>query len=77
MPCRHLLSGDQAWAQKVVERDAAIDQLQQQIFFQMNVVLGRQQAMAQDLREIMAAGRIAAHLERVADHAKNMALRTI
>jgi phosphate transport system protein len=72
-----LLSGDHALAQKVVESDAAIDQLQQQIFFQMNVVLGRQQAMAQDLREIMAAGRIAAHLERVADHAKNIARRAL
>ena len=72
-----LLSIDHELAQVVVESDLVIDQLQKQILVQMNVVLARQQAMAQDLREIMAAGRIAAHLERVADHAKNIARRTL
>jgi len=42
----------------------------------MHIVLARQQAMADDLREILAAGRIAAHLERMADYAKNTAKRT-
>ena len=72
-----LLSSDHDLAQAVVDNDLVIDQLQQQILLQMNIVLARQQAMAQDLREIMAAGRIAAHLERVADHAKNIARRTL
>ena len=72
-----LLSSDHDLARVVVDSDLVIDQLQQQILVQMNIVLARQQAMAQDLREIMAAGRIAAHLERVADHAKNIARRTL
>ena len=71
-----LLSGDHDLAKKVVENDISIDQLQQQIDQHMNVVLARQEAMAQDLREILAAGRIAAHLERMADYAKNTAKRT-
>ncbi len=72
-----LLSSDHDLAQVVIDSDLVINQLQQQILFQMNIVLARQQAMAQDLREIMAAGRIAAHLERVAAHAKNIARRTL
>lgn len=71
-----LLKDDRELAQAVVASDAAADRLQQQINQHMNIVLARQQAMADDLREILAAGRIAAHLERLADYAKNTAKRT-
>jgi len=71
-----LLSGDHDLAKEVVANDVSIDLLQQQIDHHMNVVLSRQEAMAQDLREILAAGRIAIHLERMADYAKNTAKRT-
>lgn len=70
-----LLSDDRTLAQEVVASDVAADRLQQQINLHMNIVLARQQAMADDLREILAAGRIAAHLERLADYAKNTAKR--
>ncbi len=71
-----LLQDDRALAQEVVASDLTADRLQQQIDHHMNIVLARQQAVADDLREILAAGRIAAHLERLADYAKNTAKRT-
>lgn len=71
-----LLNDDHALAQEVVASDVTADRLQEQINDHMNIVLARQQAMAGDLREILAAGRIAAHLERLADYAKNTAKRT-
>lgn len=71
-----LLSDDHKLAQEVVASDVTADHLQQRINHHMTVVLARQQAMADDLREILAAGRIAAHLERLADYAKNTAKRT-
>jgi len=71
-----LLQDDRALAQEVVASDPTADRLQQQIDHHMNIVLARQQAVADDLREILAAGRIAAHLERLADYAKNTAKRT-
>jgi phosphate transport system protein len=71
-----LLNDDRLLAQEVVASDVTADRLQQQINLHMNIVLACQQAMADDLREILAAGRIAAHLERLADYAKNTAKRT-
>lgn len=71
-----LLNDDRALAQEVVASDVTADRLQQQINHHMNIILARQQAMADDLRELLAAGRIAAHLERLADYAKNTAKRT-
>lgn len=71
-----LLNDDRVLAQEVVASDVTADRLQQQINHHMNIVLACQQAMADDLREILAAGRIAAHLERLADYAKNTAKRT-
>lgn len=70
-----LLNDDRELAQEVVASDVTADRLQQQINHNMHIVLARQQAMADDLREILAAGRIAAHLERMADYAKNTAKR--
>ncbi len=71
-----LLNDDRLLAQEVVASDVTADRLQEQIILHMNIVLACQQAMADDLREILAAGRIAAHLERLADYAKNTAKRT-
>lgn len=71
-----LLHDDRVLAQEVVDSDVTADRLQQQINQHMTIVFARQQAMAEDLREILAAGRIAAQLERLADYAKNTAKRT-
>jgi phosphate transport system protein len=70
-----LLSNDAVLAQQVVESDLDADRLHEQVHHHMTIVLARQQAMAEDLREILAAGRIATCLERLADYAKNTARR--
>lgn len=70
-----LLENDPALAQKVVASDLEADRLHEMIHHHMTIVLARQQAMAEDLREILAAGRIATCLERLADYAKNTARR--
>lgn len=70
-----LLNDDRVLAQEVVVSDITADLLQKKINEHMNIVLTRQHAMAEDLREILAAGRLAAHLERMADYAKNTAKR--
>ncbi len=72
---RALLQSDRALADEVVASDLTADYQQEQINQHMRIVLARQQAMAGDLREILAAARIAAHLERLADYAKNTAKR--
>ncbi|MCR4297145.1 MAG: phosphate signaling complex protein PhoU [Gallionella sp.] len=70
-----LLENDPALARKVVASDLEADRLHEMIHHHMTIVLARQQAMAEDLREILAAGRIATCLERLADYAKNTARR--
>lgn len=72
-----LMSSDRALAQEVIDSDTRADSLQTQIQMHMSRTLARQQAMAQDLREILAAGRIATHLERIGDYAKNTAKRSL
>lgn len=71
-----LLSANHDLAREVIASDIRADALQEQINRHMTYVLARQQAMAHDLREILAAGRIAAHLERIGDYAKNTAKRS-
>lgn len=72
-----LVNDDIAIAQEVIKSDEEADQLLQRVNGYMTVVLARQHAVAHDLREILADGRIAAHLERVADYAKNTARRML
>lgn len=71
-----LLSTNHELAREVVASDTRADSLQEQINRHMTYALARQQAMAHDLREILAAGRMAAHLERIGDYAKNTAKRS-
>jgi phosphate transport system protein len=70
-----LLTGDRRLGQDVMDSDARADTLQQEVNRHTARILARQQAMAGDLREILAADRLAAHLERVGDYAKNTARR--
>jgi phosphate transport system protein len=72
-----LLRGEGALAREIAVRDAELNELQRSIDTLVTVVLVRQQAVAQDLREILAAGRLAIHLERCADYAKSTARRGI
>lgn len=70
-----LFGRDGARAREVIDADLNADHLQERIHRHMTVVLARQQAMADDLREILAAGRIADYLERLGDQAKQIAKR--
>lgn len=71
-----LIAGDHRAAQAVIESDRRVDELQDFINAHTTCTLARQQAMADDLRAILAASRVASHLERIGDYAKNTAKRS-
>lgn len=71
-----LLTGDSVAARAVIDSDRQADDLQDRINHHTARTLARQQAMADDLRAILAAARIAPHLERIGDYAKNTAKRS-
>jgi phosphate transport system protein len=64
-------------AEQAVQSDKAIDQLQRDIEAQVISMIARRQPMADDLRQIMAALKIATDLERIGDMAKNIAKRAL
>ena len=68
---------DSALAEKAIAGDPQIDRLQQAIEGQALKVLALRQPMAVDLRETLAAIKIASELERVGDLAKNIAKRAL
>jgi phosphate transport system protein len=72
-----LVRSDTDRAEEVIEEDAKIDKLQREVEDKAILMIARRQPMAQDLREIVAAIRIASDLERVGDLAKNIAKRVI
>jgi phosphate transport system protein len=63
-------------AQKVVERDKTLDRMEAELEQQAIRMLLLRQPMAQDLRESIAALKIASTLERIGDLAKNIAKRS-
>jgi phosphate transport system protein len=68
---------DTALAERVVGADRKVDELQQQIEEQALQLLALRQPMAVDLRETLAAIKIAGELERIGDLAKNIAKRAM
>ena len=62
-------------AKRVVATDPSIDTLQQEIEEKAVLTIARRQPMAVDLREIVAALRVANDLERIGDLAKNIGKR--
>jgi phosphate transport system protein len=68
-----LIERDTDLAQEVVAGDDAIDELEVQIDNMAISLLALQQPMARDLRFIMMAMKIGNDLERVGDHAENIA----
>jgi phosphate transport system protein len=72
-----LLTSDTDLALQVIEADHRVDQLHRQIEEAAIIVIARRQPLAQDLRETIAAIRIANDLERVGDHGKNIAKRAV
>ena len=68
---------DSDLAAQTVEADAKVDAMEQQIDEFVIRLLALRQPVAGDLREIVAALRIASDLERIADYAANVAKRAI
>lgn len=62
-------------AARVIERDQQIDELDYEIERLTIRLIALRAPMADDLREVVAAMKIAGVLERVADHAKNICRR--
>jgi len=72
-----LVDRDPILAQRVVDGDKEIDNLETEIHEFTVRLLALRQPMARDLRQIVAALRIAPDLERIGDYAKNVAKRSI
>jgi phosphate transport system protein len=70
-----LLSSDNALAQRVVSDDAIMDAKQRELDDRSITLIAKRQPMAQDLRSVVGAIRMAADLERIGDLAKNIAKR--
>ncbi len=66
---------DPRLADLVIVADHAIDVLEKEVEEHVIQIIARRQPMANDLRQIMAAMRLANDLERVGDLAKNIAKR--
>jgi phosphate transport system protein len=64
-------------AQQIISADKAIDDLQHDLEQKAIATIARRQPVASDLREIVAALRIANDLERIGDLAKNLAKRSL
>lgn len=63
-------------ASKVIAGDARIDALEADVDATVVRILAQRQPLAQDLRAVVVAPKIASNLERVGDYAKNIAKRT-
>jgi phosphate transport system protein len=72
-----LLRGDTELAREVIEADKRVDTLHRQIEESAILVIARRQPMAQDLRETIAAIRIANDVERIGDLGKNIGKRAV
>ena len=68
---------DSDLAGNVVEGDAKVDELQQDLDNLAVRLLALRQPMARDLREVFAALKIGSDLERICDYAANVAKRSI
>jgi phosphate transport system protein len=70
-----LLSADTALAHRVVSDDAVMDASQRELDERAISLIARRQPMADDLRAVVGAIRMAGDLERIGDLAKNIAKR--
>jgi phosphate transport system protein len=72
-----LIRRDSNAATRVVANDDAIDLLENEISQDILKLLALRQPMARDLREVYAALKISADIERIGDYASNVAKRSI
>ncbi|QDH35085.1 phosphate signaling complex protein PhoU [Porphyrobacter sp. YT40] len=71
-----LLRGDEVLAEQVVARDKRMDALEMEVDKLAVRIIALRAPMADDLREVIAALKIAGVLERIGDYSKNIAKRT-
>jgi phosphate transport system protein len=72
-----LAKRDSDKAMRVIESDKGIDALEMTVAQDSLKILALRQPMAKDLREVIAAIKISADIERIGDYAKNIAKRTL
>ncbi|MGB4609443.1 MAG: phosphate signaling complex protein PhoU [Saccharofermentanales bacterium] len=72
-----LTENDVELATKVIDRDDAIDDQERKITHECILLIARQQPVASDLRSITANMKLVTDLERVADHAEDIAEHVI
>jgi len=72
---RALLNGQSDQARRVIADDAVMDARQRELDERAITLIGKRQPMADDLRTVLGAIRIASDLERIGDLAKNIAKR--
>jgi phosphate transport system protein len=72
-----LVKRDSRAAQRVADNDDALDTRERDIGHGVLRLLALRQPIARDLREILAALRIASDIERIGDYAENVARRSI
>ncbi len=77
MATQAIVSQDPDLATRAVEQDPAVDALERQAEQLVIRMLALRQPMANDLRQIVAALKITAAMERIGDYAKNVAKRSI
>jgi phosphate transport system protein len=70
-----LVNADTELARKVIADDLVLDEGQRWVDDQAILLIGKRQPVADDLREIVGAMRIAGDLERIGDLGKNIAKR--
>lgn len=72
-----LKTRDRALAEAIIQNDASLNKTRYELEEQCYMLMATQSPMARDLREILSIQLIAIELERIADHAKNLAEITI
>ena len=72
---RSLLASDNSAATRVISDDAVMDAKQRDLDDRAITLIAKRQPMAQDLRAVVGAIRMAGDLERIGDLAKNIAKR--
>ncbi|AKM09748.1 phosphate signaling complex protein PhoU [Croceicoccus naphthovorans] len=70
-----IVNGDDELAQKVIARDKEIDALEMEVDRLAVRIIALRAPMADDLREVIAALKIAGVVERIGDYAKNISKR--
>jgi phosphate transport system protein len=72
---RSLVDTDAALAQRVISDDTIMDARQRELDDRAITLIAKRQPVAQDLRSVVSAIRMAADLERIGDLAKNISKR--